>query len=261
MNGGAVLELLRNDIKQYNRNKRYLISTFCGSAVILLVSMLVIAFPFSAMNDLSQESRDAARLGYPGVDDMTLALVTVSRTIIAGLLILPAMLSPGFLALSTMTAEKEQKTLECLLLLPVSDREILVSKILSSTPFALLGTWCVYLISAFFAASFHSSVHSFFLFDGRFLVEVLVLVPSLAILSAFGGIIVSINTADTRTAQSLAFIPQILLASVSLFLAVGAINLSWGFLFVTAILVTVLNILGFGIATVSFKRERMLLRY
>lgn len=261
MRASVVLQLLKNDIKQYNRNRKYLLSSVIGNVAVLFLLLLIIAFPIQVVDDLRATLKDSIRIRYPGIDDSTLIRIAISETIIPGLLMLAVAISPGFLALSAITGEKEQKTLECLLLLPVSNREILLSKILSSIPISLLGTWAAYLIGAIFAVFYHQDAYASYLFNPKLLAEMLLLVPSIAILSALGGIIVSINTADSKTAQSLAFIPQTVLMLLCVLLVFGTLNLSQEFLLIATIAVNFLNVVGIGIAVACFKRERMLLRY
>ncbi len=261
MNAKNISMLLKNEMNLYNRSRLYLTTSVSGCAFVLVLLLLIIVFPIQAMNDLGGALVASIRIRYPGIDNVTLVRIAISETVIPGLLMLAAISSPGFLALATLTTEKEQRTLECLLLLPVSDKEILISKILSSIPIALLGTWAAYLISAVFAYFYHHDAYATYLFNAKLILEMLLLLPSLAILSAFGGIIISINAADTKTAQSLALIPQAALMFLCLLLAIGTLSLSPGFLLIAVILVICLNVVGFGIAVACFKRERMLLRY
>jgi ABC-type multidrug transport system permease subunit len=261
MRANVILQLLKNDLKQFSRNKQYLLSGVLGNATVLFLLLLIVVFPIQAMNDLHATLIDSIRIRYPGIDEATLVRIAISETIIPGLLMLGVAISPGFLALSAVTGEKEQKTLECFLLLPVSDREILVSKTLSSISISLLGTWAAYLIGAIFSVFYHRDAYASYLFNPKLLAEMILLLPSIAILSALGGIIVSINTADTKTAQSLAFIPQTVLMLLCVLLIMGTLSLSQKFLLIAVVTVNCLNLIGLGIAITCFKREHMLLRY
>lgn len=261
MNVGNILKLARNDLNQYRMTRKYILSSLSGMLLVLSYLLLIIIFPINTLNDLNYEYLSSIKARYPDVADDLLVRIAATETTIPGLLLLTAVISPGFLALSALTAEKENRTIECLFLLPVSDKEILFAKIMSSIPFAIIGTWLLYVVFVIISAIYHSMTFATYLVNWKFIIELLMLIPLVSILSALGGIIISISVSDTRTALSISFIPGSILISMCFMLAFGIVAFSVGILIIAAIMLCMLNIVVLGIALSCFKREKILLRY
>jgi len=260
MDRKKIVSLLKNDLTQYRKTKKYVISSLTGLLSVLIAMLLIIAIPLDTGN-IDTDRLSSVRSRNPTADDGMAVWLAVAETVIPGLLLMSAALSPGFLALSVISSEKEQRTVESLFLLPVSDIDILISKVLSSVPVSVAGTWIIYLASLVFTAMYHSTSLLFIFLNWKIIIEILLLVPALSIFSALGGTIVSMVVSDTRAAMNMAFIPGALSMFIAFLLIMGDLSLSVTFLLLAIVILIMLDVVGFGIAISCFKREKILLRY
>ena len=121
MNFGFILRIAKKDWKEILNNRQFLIPIITMPIVIGVVLPLAFSFIYGSV------------------------LVSLVNTVLKPLLlIIPAMLSM-IIASDSIAGEKERKTIESLLILPLSDRELIIGKVFSSLFPAFLGSLLAFL--------------------------------------------------------------------------------------------------------------------
>ncbi len=143
---GAVRAIMAKDVRAVSRSKAVVIPMLAVPALLLVVLPTVTAWLAAKNPDVDIERM--LRIVPSGLGDPILALPPSERlvTLVNGymlapmLLIVPLMVS-AVLAADAFAGEKERKTMESLLLLPVSDRDLFIAKVLGAFVPAVAVTW------------------------------------------------------------------------------------------------------------------------
>jgi len=119
------------------------------------------------------------------------------------LLVIPLMLS-AVLAADAFAGEKERRTLEVVLHLPISDRDLFVAKVLTALIPAIAITWIGAAIYSFICnlVAWPATHHAFLPFS-QFLVMILWIAPAVALLALGLLVIVSSRARTTQEANQL----------------------------------------------------------
>lgn len=154
----AIRTIIRKDLTAVRRSKAITLPM----AIVPLV--LLVALPL-AMGSLSRSVDPGAALDSPLVKSLLGGVVDLPKNEQLPVLVLGYLLSPLLLVLPLMVSavlaadafagEKERRTLEGLLLLPITDRDLFLAKILSAFLPAVVITWLgavVYAVVANLAA-------------------------------------------------------------------------------------------------------------
>lgn len=169
---------------------------------------------------------------------------------------------PMTIASYSIVGEKSTRTLEPLLVTPVSTLEILVGKGLAGVIPAVLATWVGYLL---YAAGAHLMVNNpgvtSKLFDPLWLIAIFVVGPLLSIMGVCIAVMVSSRVNDPRVAEQISGI--FVLPVVGLFLGqtTGFILVNQEFILWMAGLVAILDSILFYFAIQLFQRETILSRW
>jgi len=162
---------------------------------------------------------------------------------------------------TSLTQEKENRSLESLLLLPASEKELLAGKVVPAALSAHISTLGVCLLTILGSGLLVSPELATYLLNARLVALCLLAAPALAVMSGLAGLTLSVTVTDSRTAVSLFWLPAgvglagfvlVSLTSVVLSLRIGFLE-TFVMLGVSAVLL--------GLALSLFDRERMLLRY
>ncbi len=173
------------------------------------------------------------------------------------LLLVPVMIA-SFISADTIVGEKERQTIEGLLVLPISDSEILLAKIGSSLlPVTLL----TFVISAFYSIIVDVITFPFLgrllLPDLRFILVMVIFTPLLGLGTITFIVMISSRVSSTRDAQQLTgffVLPVIILIAgqlIILFINIWLILIGIGIL-------GVFDIVAFMLALSLFDREKLM---
>jgi hypothetical protein len=260
VNRDNLLKLTKNEWLQEVSSKSRLV--WDAGAVVFVLAYVIRAFVYVHTEDYASSPLLPVLVNrFPGYDELILARFAVADTVFPALMTLLAALWPGSRTTMSMTREKDKKTLECLLLIPVSKKEVLCAKVASAALPAVIVTWLVYGVTVFAAAGFMSTELGSYLLNSRLLTVALFSVPVLAVLSAFGGIVVSISVADSKTALSLGFLPGTVGTACFALVHLANITFSTMFVLLVTLLLAGLGVVMLGVAASRFDRERILLRF
>ncbi|NLD75427.1 MAG: ABC transporter permease subunit [Acidimicrobiales bacterium] len=208
MNRSVIRTLLARDLGMIRRSRALMLP------MLFLPTLLLVILPAAIGLAARERSLDVDRfieMLPGGLADPVLAHPPDERLIILVLgymvaplfLIVPLMVS-SVLAADTFAGEKERKTLETLLHLPVSDRDLYVAKLLStfipSTAISWLGFTVFCIVSNIVCWPVMGRI---FLPTGTWMIVILWLAPAVAALGLGVMVRVSIRVENTQEAQQL----------------------------------------------------------
>lgn len=221
INWQVVRAIMRKDLTAVRRSKAVVLPMLLVPALMLVVLPLIIGlaarvpetvdierFLGSAPGDLADPI-----LSLPEREQL---IVLVNGYLLAPLfLIVPIMVS-AVLAADAFAGEKERKTLESLLHLPVTDRELFVAKLLTALTPALAVSWIGFLLFAIVTNTVAWPVmHRLFIPTKLWMVVILWVAPAVALLGLGVMVRVSARAKSTQEANQLGgavILPLIFLA-------------------------------------------------
>ncbi len=176
---------------------------------------------------------------------------------LAYLLGIPALV-PATIAAYSVVGERQQGTLEPVLTTPVRREEFLLGKALAAFLPALVISYVVFgLFLACVALFSHPAVASA-VFQGPDLIAQLLFTPLVAGWAIWLGIAISTRTSEIRVAQQLSVIASIPSAVVTSFIAYDVIQVTPTLVGFFAVLLVVLDVVGYRIVSALFDREQLM---
>ncbi len=173
------------------------------------------------------------------------------------LLIIPTII-PSALAAYSVVGEREQGTLEPVLITPIRREEFLIGKALAAFLPALVVSYAIFGIFLAAAALFaHPAIESA-VFEGTHLLIQLLFTPLLAGWSIWVGIAVSARVRDVRAAQQLGVVSSLPPLVLVALLAVNVIPASTGLALGLAAGLLVIDVLAWRAVAAMFDRERLI---
>lgn len=229
-----VRAIFRKELREYRRNR----SLIAGMAILPLVFMVqpliaVFGLTSSASSALSQEHVLLYLLGIPT-------------------------LVPVFVAAYAVVGERQQGTLEPALTTPIRREELLLGKALAALIPSLVIAYAVFSVFLVLVALFAQPTVASALIQGPDLLAQLVFTPLLATWSIWVGIAVSARSSDARVAQQLGLLVSLPPVLVTILIALNVIQATLGLAIGLAMLLLVLDGLGWRITSRMFDRERLI---
>jgi len=168
---------------------------------------------------------------------------------------------PTVVACTAFTSEKEQGTIELLFHAPISDADLLLTKMMVSTlPSLLLAVFCYafMLISSYF----HSGVEAFkYMLQLKWILLHFILIPIYTIITAGIGLTISIVKKSSRAALTSAFFFILPLMLLMVPFVLGDLVFTLRLALYGVLLAIPLLWLVFKIALKLFDREKIILSY
>lgn len=259
MSGANLLRLVTNEWLQEVSSKIRL-GYYAGVALLTVVYMTgSLALPVYREQYVASELYQSLADRFPGYDDLTLVRMALTDTLFPALLTILAALWPGSLTTMSLTEEKDKKTLECLLLAPTSEKEVLIAKSTAAALPAVAMTWLAYGTTVLAAAGLMSGEIAIHLLNPRLILVAFFSVPALAVLSALGGMVVSLSVVDSKTALGLGLLPGSI--GFVCFVLVWLTNLTFSttYVLIVTLLIAGMGVLMLGICVSLFDREKVTL--
>jgi ABC-type Na+ efflux pump permease subunit len=229
--------ILRKELRDYRRN-RFIVLTMSIMPVVFVALPMVQIFTISA--SISSHALDA-RIG--------LSLLYM--------LLIPAIV-PSALAAFSVVGEREQGTLEPVLITPIRSEEFLIGKALAALVPTLGISYAIFGVFLACAGLFAHPAVTSAVFQGSRLLIQLLFTPLLAGWSIWVGIAISTRSSDVRVAQQLgtfaSFPPLVLVALMSFNVIAPSLGLA---LAIAAGLLAV-DGLGWRFVSTTFDRERLI---
>jgi ABC-type Na+ efflux pump permease subunit len=173
------------------------------------------------------------------------------------LLVIPAFI-PSTLAAYSVVGEREQGTLEPILITPISREEFLVGKALAVAGPTLAIAYVIFGIFLAVAKLFAEPIVSAAVFAGSHILVQLLFTPLLAGWSIWVGIAISARSTDIRVAQQLSVLASLPPLAVIALMQFKVISASIGIALALAALLLTIDALGWRAVAAIFDRERLI---
>ncbi len=243
-----LLKLSRKDWREIRGNKQILIPMLVLPILVTIVyPLLLVAAPLS----------DTASFSSP--EELRFYIDTMVGNIIRPMFVMIPLLITMAIASDSWAGEKERKTAESLFLLPLSDTELFVAKVLSSFIPGMLVTWgCWAALTILLDTLLFPALGFLYMPDMVWIFMVFVFSPILAFFSIFVNCWVSYRAKDAKSAQ------QIGGSVVTIFIAV-LIGGIFGLLEIIVILLTIvfgaIDLILVYLSPRIFSREAMIAKF
>ncbi|NMC04524.1 MAG: ABC transporter permease subunit [Candidatus Lokiarchaeota archaeon] len=245
---GLLMKIARKDWREIKSNKQILVPMLALPILVTIIyPLLMIGGPLSDPAGLAEMG------GVQVLLDMMVGNLIRPMFVMIPLLITMAIASDAW------AGEKERKTAESLFLLPLSDTELFVAKVLASFIPGMLITWgCWVALTGMIDTMVFPYIGYLYMPDLLWLFLVFVFSPILAFFSIFVNVWVSYRAKDTKSAQ------QIGGSVVTIFIGV-LIGGIFGLLQVILVLLTVvfgaIDVVLVLLSPRLFSREAMIAKF
>lgn len=231
-----VMGIVQKELRDYRRN-RFVILTMAFLPLLFVVLPTVDLLSIkTAISSTRFDTRIGASLLY--------------------MLMIPAMV-PSVLAAYSVVGEREQGTLEPILITPVRSEEFLVGKALAVLVPALVIAYLVFGIFLGVAALFAHPAVATAVFKGSHLLVQLVFTPLVAGWSIWVAIAISARTVDVRAAQQLGVLASLPPLGIVALMSFNVITPTVGLALGLAAALLLVDVLGWRAVAAMFDRERL----
>lgn len=173
------------------------------------------------------------------------------------MLVLPAFL-PSSLAAYSIVGERDQGTLEPVLITPIRREELLIGKALAAFVPTLVMSYVVFGIFLAAAALFAHPAIASAIYAGTHVLVQLLFTPLLAGWAIWVGIAVSARSADVRVAQQLSVLGTLPLLAILALISLNVITTSTALALGLAAALLAIDLLAWRAVAAVFDRERLI---
>jgi ABC-type Na+ efflux pump permease subunit len=226
------------ELRDHRRN-RFVIGT------MTLLPLLFIVLPMIQLFAANAEASDTANLNR----HIGLSLLYM--------LVIPAFL-PSTLSAYSVVGEREQGTLEPVLITPISREEFLIGKALAAFGPTLVIAYMVFGIFLAAAALFAHPVIASALYAGTHVLVQLLFTPLLAGWGIWVGIAVSARSTDVRVAQQLSVLGSLPVLAILALMSLNVITVSTVLAVGLAAALLAVDLLAWRVVAEMFDRERLI---
>lgn len=263
-----VAAVIRKDWLEVARNKQAVLPlvivpmifvVLMPSAVIVLGNSPVLTSSVTGLQGfLDQLPEGILPAGY--TEAQTLVYAVVVFFMAPFFLLIPVMVA-SITASSCFVGEKERRTIEGLLYTPLSDRELVLAKVLASVIPSVALTWVSFVVYTVLVNVLGRSLFGEVFFPtGTWLVLVGTLVPLVAFLATSLIVAVSSRSTSVQGAQGAAVLVILPLAGLAVAQASGLLLFDLTVVLGFAVVLLVVDVLAFLAVARRFSRERIVTR-
>ncbi|MEM3396529.1 MAG: ABC transporter permease subunit [Thermoplasmata archaeon] len=259
--------IFHKDIDELKSNPLITIPLFLLPMVMAVIMPIVTLVPIAGMNledytlDITKIQNASLHSPIP-LESLTpkqLLIVLVLNAFIPFFMVIPAVI-PSVIAAHSFVGEKNARTIEVLLATPITERDLLLGKVLSAF---LPSVTASYISFVLFSVTVDFLTYPIFgtyiMPDFFWIVSVGLLTPLISLLSIMSNVLISTKVNDVRAAQQLGSLVVVPVIVVFVLSATRILEVNLFFLYIFAGIVASLDfIIGF-VAVKTFKREKMLL--
>jgi ABC-type transport system involved in multi-copper enzyme maturation permease subunit len=226
--------IFRKELRDFRRNRSIVASMAVVPLVFVTLPLIqIFALPASASDPLRHAHVLLYMLGIPAI-------------------------VPAFVAAYSVVGERQQGTLEPVLSTPIRREELLLGKALAALAPSVAIAYGVYAFVLVCIVLFAQPVVASALLRGPDLLAQLLFTPLLAGWSIWVAIAISARSSDARVAQQLGALAGVPAVAVSTLMAYDVIHPTLGLAVGLAVLLVVLDGLGWRIVSAMFDRERLI---
>lgn len=162
------------------------------------------------------------------------------------------------IAASSFAGEKERKTIEGLLYTPISDKELVLRKILVSLIPAILITWVSYIIYTIVVNAFAYGIFDRFFFPtASWLVLIFWLAPAISFLSLSFVVFVSPRATGVWESQQISALLVLPIIALVISSVKGLIRLNWPIIFFAGSAILIIDVFIYHWLVRKLDRERI----
>jgi ABC-type Na+ efflux pump permease subunit len=231
-----VVGIVQKELRDYQRNRFVVLTMAFLPLLFVLLPTIDILSIKASISSARLDERIGASLLY--------------------LLIIPAMV-PSALAAYSVVGEREQGTLEPVLITPIRPEEFLIGKAVAVLAPTLVVAYLVFGIFLGVAAIFAHPGVSSVVFDGSHLLVQLLFTPLVAAWSIWVGIAISARSTDVRAAQQLGFFASLPPLGIVALMSFNVITPTLGLALGLAAGLLTVDVLGWRAVAAMFDRERL----
>lgn len=232
--------IIRKEFTEYRRNK----------TIVITMALIPVTFLGLALLTLIALPTDPTRGAIRGAAGTSLSFFFV----------IPAIL-PAAIAAYTVVGEREQGTLESLLVTPITDDELLRAKALAAVAPTVVLSWILLGIFLILAHTLAPSQATDELSRGTHVFAAILFAPLVAVFAISVSMGISARTTDVRVAQQLAGLAIIPMFGLAFVLSYNVLDPSLTLYAVAAVLLAVVDVLAWSLMARLFDRERLLTRF
>lgn len=235
--GTRVRAILIKELRDYRRN-RFVVATMTMLPLLFIILPLVQVFDARAHVDSTNVNL------HVGLSMLYMLLI-------------PAFM-PSTLSAYSVVGEREQGTLEPVLISPIRREEFLVGKALAAFVPTLLIAYAVFGVFLATAALFARPVIASAIYAGTHVLVQLLFTPLLAGWGIWVGIAVSARSADVRVAQQLSVLGSAPLLAILALMSLNVITVSAGLAVGLAAALLAVDLFAWRVVAAMFDRERLI---
>ncbi|MCX8174517.1 MAG: ABC transporter permease subunit [Thermoplasmata archaeon] len=259
--------IFHKDMDELKSNPLITIPLFLLPMVMAVIMPVVTLIPVAGMNledytvDVSKIQNASIHSPIP-LESLTpkqLLIVLVLNAFIPFFMVIPAVI-PSVIAAHSFVGEKNARTIEVLLATPITERDLLLGKVLSAFLPSVAASYISFgLFSVTVDILTHPIFGTYIMPDFFWLVSVGLLTPLIATLSIMSNVLISTKVHDVRAAQQLGSLVVVPVIVVFVLSTTRILEINLVFLYLFAGVVALLDfVIGF-VAIKTFGREKMLL--
>jgi ABC-2 type transport system permease protein len=225
------------ELRDYRRN-RFVIGTMCVLPLLFIILPLINVFhAYGHVHSSNLDLHVGASMLY--------------------MLVIPAFL-PSTLSAYSVVGERDQGTLEPVLITPIRREEFLVAKALAAFVPTLVIAYLVFGIFMAASALFANPVIASAIYSGPHVLVQLLFTPLLAGWAIWVGIAVSARSTDVRSAQQLSVLGSLPLLAILALISLNVISVSAGVAVGLAAVLLAIDLLAWRVVAAMFNRERLI---
>ncbi|MEM3445160.1 MAG: ABC transporter permease subunit [Thermoplasmata archaeon] len=259
--------IFHKDMEELKSNPLITLPLFLLPVVMAVIMPIVTLIPITGLNvedysiDVSKIQNVSIHSPIPieSLNPKQLLVVLVLNAFIPFFMVIPAVI-PSVIAAHSFVGEKNSRTLEILLATPITERDLLLGKVLSAFLPSVAASYISFgLFSVTVDILTYPVFGTYIMPDFFWILSVGLLTPLISLLSIMSNVLISTKVNDVRAAQQLGSLVVVPVIVVFVLSATRILEVNLFFLYIFAGVVSLLDfIIGF-VAVKTFKREKMLL--
>ncbi|MCX6383875.1 MAG: ABC transporter permease subunit [Actinobacteria bacterium] len=254
------LIIFKKEIKEVIRSK----SVWVPSIILSLIFAVIMPVVLSVGSGSLLKNPDTAKLLskiLAGYDPFTALVMFLSKQLLIFLLLVPAMI-PSLIAPTSITLEKESRTLEPLLATPVKTSELLLGKTLTSIiPAFVISTFNFILLSVTIDIISFPKLGYIFLPNTEWLITAFILSPAISFIITMVSLTISSRTTDVKSAQGIGSAVILPIYAIVGMQIVGLFVLNSVYLLIASLVLIALCPIFLKLAIRVFDRENILTKW
>lgn len=254
------LIIFKKEIKEVIRSKSVWVPSIILSLIFAVIMPVVLSVGSGSLLKDPNTAKLLSKI-LAGYDPFTALVMFLSKQLLIFLLLVPAMI-PSLIAPTSITLEKESRTLEPLLATPVKTSELLLGKTLTSIiPAFVISTFNFILLSVTIDIISFPKLGYILLPNTEWLITAFILSPVISFIITMVSITISSRTTDVKSAQGIGAAVILPIYAIVGMQIVGLFVLNSVYLLIASLVLIALCPIFLKLAIRVFDRENILTKW